>query len=941
MFLRRPERFGRVLCLFTATLFIFVLNGMAQDSGTVKGVITNEQGNPLIGANVYLEGTILGSATDVDGTYFIMNVPGGDYTAIVEYVGYKSQKSKVSVGAGESVTQNFTLEDDVLGLDAVVVTGTANPLRKIESSVAIATVNEVEIAQRAPRNTADLLKAIPGFYVESSGGEGGNNLFARGIPADGSFRYVSLQEDGLPVFEDGELMFGNADLFLRVDETVRRMEAVRGGTGSIFASNAPGGIINFISKTGGPTFKGIAKLSLGDYGMYRTDLNIGGPLGEDWRFNIGGFYRYDEGIRAPGFTANAGGQIKGNITRFLDNGYIRGTFKFLDDRNIFYLPIPLQNPDDPEEIDGFDANYGTMTSLNMIYLSVPTPKGESFSRNLEEGMHPKIMAIGGELGYEFEGGWKVKNNFRFTKDDQIFNAIFSLSDPSSAIDYAQGILDDINTPDMRIEGGDTTITISPYQGLATGFEYLDSRTGEVINKPGSMNGNGLIANVGWWSVTLPKSNFANDLQLSNTFGEHNLTLGFYHTDWKVSSLWYWQDVLADVRGGEDDEITRSLDIVLVDANGKNVVSVTDNGLSKIGSFYQAYSLDAVTNAVFFNDEFGVTDQLRIDAGIRYEDGEVTGFVENTSSFDLGDPTTLADDAVTYGDNTFNPYDFDYDEFAWSVGANLKLSDALAVFGRFSDGFRTPDDQQFVFNDPKSFKVEQVLQAEGGVKYSSPNLAIFASAFWIKFENIPFSDEVVNPTTGDIERAFRFADSRTIGAEVEAIVKVGNFSVDFTGTLQDPEFQQYDFGSVNISDKIETRLVNGTLFDVTEVAAETLSTDISFEGNRIRRIPRIFFDVRPSLKIADLTLYGNYHFFGERFVDDANNNKLPSWGGINAGATYRLGDFMLAVNGSNLTNTIGLTEGNPRAGQVIGTVKNIYMARPIMGRSFIGSVIYNF
>ncbi|MBD3289299.1 TonB-dependent receptor plug domain-containing protein [candidate division KSB1 bacterium] len=871
---------------------------LAQTTGKIEGTVEDAEGQQLVGANVYLQGTTLGSSTDRDGAFTIESVPPGNYTIQVRFLGYKTAVAEVQVTAGETVTRNFTLESDVLDMEALVVTGTINPLKKIESSVAIATVNKQEIERRAPRNTADLLKAIPGFYVESSGGEGGNNLFARGIPADGSFRYVSLQEDGLPVFEDGELMFGNADLFLRVDETVDRMEAVRGGTASIFASNAPGGIINFISKTGGNKLGGVAKLTLGDYGLYRTDFNIGGPMSENWRFNIGGFYRHDDGVRPPGFTANQGGQIKGNFTRLLGDGYFRVNFKFLDDKNIFYLPIPLKNPDDPEAIEGFDANYGTMTSIDMNYLSVPTPKGESFEKNLDNGMHPQIKALGGEFFYEFDNGWTVKNAFRYTDTNEEFNAIFSLSDPFLASAYAADIMG-------GVEG-------------AASYQYRFARSGDVITNPDDLNGNGLVAEVGWWSVSLPMSNFANDLQFSKSFGNHNLTLGFYHTDWKVNSLWYWQDVLAEVQGGQDDN-TRALDLVLMDGAGQEVVSVTHNGLSRIGSTYNRYKLDAVSKALYLNDEFMLNDQLRFDAGIRYEFGRVNGFTENSEEFDLGDETTLADDNVLYGNGTFNPYDWDYDEIAFSVGANFKMSEGMAFFGRGSKGFRTPDDQHFVFNAPGSYKVEDVLQFEGGIKYASPHLAVFASLFAIQFENIPFSDEVVEE--GEIVRAFRFANSQTLGAELEAIVQFGNFGLDLTATLQDPKYKDY------------------LIFDYDDPQAEP--TELDFTDNQVRRIPRIFGEVAPSYKLGDLNIYASYRFFGERYVDDANNNKLPAWAAINAGVSYRLGDFLLALNGANLTNTIGLTEGNPRAGQVIGAVKDIYMARPILGRTFTTSITYNF
>ncbi len=885
--------------IFTFTLLLLLTSlVLSQTTGEIKGTIQDADGNPLVGANVYLKGTTLGSSTDREGNYSIVKVPPGTYTILARFLGYKTGEAEITVTAGETVTKDFALASDVLDMDAVVVTGMINPLKKIESSVAIATVNKQEIERRAPRNTADLLKAIPGFYVESSGGEGGNNLFARGIPADGSFRYVSLQEDGLPVFEDGELMFGNADLFMRVDETVDRMEAVRGGTASIFASNAPGGIINFISKTGGNELGGLAKITLGDYGLYRTDFNIGGPLSENWRFNVGGFYRHDDGVRPPGFTANQGGQIKGNFTRLLKNGYFRMNFKFLDDKNIFYLPIPLKNADDPQAIAGFDANYGTMTSLDMNYLSVPTPKGGSFEKKLDNGMHPQIKALGGEFFYEFESGWTVKNNFRYTDINEEFNAIFSLSDPYSASSYAENLM-------AGVDG-------------ATGYQYKFARTGDVIADPTALNGNGLVAEVGWWSVSLPMSNFANDLQFSKSFGAHNLSLGLYHTDWKVNGLWYWQDVLAEVRGGKNDN-TRALDLVLTNDAGENVVSVTQNGLKRIGSMYTHYQLDAVSKALYLNDEFKLNDQLRLDAGIRYEFGRVNGFTENAEAYDLGDETTLADDNVLYGNGSFNPYEWDYNELAFSLGANYKMSEGMAFFGRGSKGFRTPDDQHFVFNAPGSYKVESVLQFEGGVKYASPNLAVFASLFAIQFENIPFSDEVVE--NGEIVRAFRFANSQTLGAELEAIVKFGNFGLDITATLQDPKYKDY------------------LLYQYDDPQAQP--TEVDFTDNQVRRIPRMFGEVSPSYALGNLNIYASYRFFGERYVDDANNNKLPAWGAVYAGASYQLGDYTISFNGANLTNTIGLTEGNPRTGQVIGAVKDIYMARPILGRSFIGSITYNF
>jgi hypothetical protein len=77
------------------------------------------------------------------------------------------------------------------------------------------------------------------------------------------------------------------------------------------------------------------------------------------------------------------------------------------------------------------------------------------------------------------------------------------------------------------------------------------------------------------------------------------------------------------------------------------------------------------------------------------------------------------------------------------------------------------------------------------------------------------------------------------------------------------------------------------------------------------------------------------------VDDANNVTLPDYYVIDAGASATFGNLKVRAVGTNLTNTIGLTEGNPRAGQVAAVEQDIYMARPILGRRVELSMTYTF
>src|SRR5262245_54456033 len=96
-------------------------------------------------------------------------------------------------------------EESTFGVETVVVIGTAVAERtKFDSSVAISTFSAEDIAQQAPASSADLISAVPGFWVESTAGTTQGNVFARGIIQDGGYRYVTLEEDGIPLYPVSE-----------------------------------------------------------------------------------------------------------------------------------------------------------------------------------------------------------------------------------------------------------------------------------------------------------------------------------------------------------------------------------------------------------------------------------------------------------------------------------------------------------------------------------------------------------------------------------------------------------------------------------------------------------------------------------------------------------------------------------------------------------------
>jgi len=897
----------------------------AQEQGTVTGRVLDEAERPLPGAAVRLVEEERGDATSNEGRYQF-TAPPGTYTLRASFVGYRSSTKELTLEAGETATVNFTLSQDLLQMEEAVETASFNPFAKLESSVAISTLSAQDIDTESPQSTADLLKAVPGFYVESSGGEGENNLFARGLPADGSYRYVLLQEDGTPVYEASALDFASADNFVRVDETIERVEAVRGGSASTFGSNSPGGIVNFVSKTGGLEWGGRARVSGQVHGQIRGDVNIGGPLSESWRMNLGGFYRQGPGLRDPGFTGNRGGQVKGNLTWQAESGYIRVFGKYLNDRTVFYLPVPYENPDNPTSIDGFSLDTGTLTTDDAETVSLPSPQdpGTNVTRDLTNGIHPIVRTGGAEVFFDLGGGWSLKNTTRLTDIDHTFNAVLSLSNPVDAAEYANS----------ASEG------LPNFGGPNSSFTYERTTGGPSIssdNLKEDLNGNGLVVETGWWHVERPMTNVVNDLELTKSLSNHTITANVYVSRFTTDDSRHFNQMLTEVAPRPD-----RLDLTLTNDAGETA-NVTDQGFRRYGTDYIEHEGTGLTTALHVGDRWDLTESLYVEADVRLQRSTFDGTVGKgkTASGDGGldgDPTTLYDNAFEGAvDGDFDgdfrgserslDYDHAFDEWAVSTGLNYRFNESLSIFARGSRGYRMPDFDQWIgsVSDDTPDKIESgtpesVIQTELGVKFSSSRMALFASGFYTRLSDIPFTDQQVLDD-GTVETVQNFGDSRAIGTELELTLQPSDrFQLSARTTIQNPVFTDLQF---------ET----------------TTGNSLDFTDNRVKRIPLAMLTMKPSYTVGDLTLYGKWKYFGERFANNRNSFSLPEYNIVDVGASYTWRGATLRADITNVFDRIGFTEGNPRVDETFSEddVDNIdvFMGRPVLPRALKLALTYSF
>ena len=333
----------------------------------------------------------------------------------------KSKTGMFAVAAAflfSSGVQLALAENDEAGdtrLEEIIVTGVAGATRKLDSSVSITSFEAGETFKLAFRSTAEIFRSLPGIRSESSGGQANANITVRGIPlATGGSKFLQIHEDGLPIQEFGDVNFGNAEQYIRADYSLDRIESIRGGSASTFASNSPGGIIHLISKTGEEA-GGSVGVNFGlDYQHKRVDFEYGQPLTDTLRFHIGGFAREGEGIRDAGFNAESGYQIKFNMTKDFDNGYLRFYAKRLDDNVITYhaAPARFDGGGDFSAIPTFDGSDQTIeSSLNSTFTTFDA-FGNSLQRSFSDGVESNVDSYGVEASFDLAGGWNVINRFR-------------------------------------------------------------------------------------------------------------------------------------------------------------------------------------------------------------------------------------------------------------------------------------------------------------------------------------------------------------------------------------------------------------------------------------------------------------------------------------------------------------------------------------------------
>ena len=232
-------------------------------NGNLQGNITDSLTNSaLVGANVYLVGTSLGSAADIEGNYKINNIPAGKYQLKVSYIGYQSKTLNVTIVDNRTLNVDIRLSGVVLEGQEIVVSGQALGQAKainqqLSSNTIVNVISEEKIQELPDANAAEAIGRLPGVSVERSGGEA-NKIVLRGL----SDKYTTVTLDGVRIPSTDALDRG-IDLSTISQSSLAGIELYKALTPDK-DGDAIAGSVNFVTKKA-PANREIRAVLLGGY----------------------------------------------------------------------------------------------------------------------------------------------------------------------------------------------------------------------------------------------------------------------------------------------------------------------------------------------------------------------------------------------------------------------------------------------------------------------------------------------------------------------------------------------------------------------------------------------------------------------------------------------------------------------------------------------------
>jgi len=782
-----------------------------------------------------------------------------------------------------------------LKLDEVVVTSSSTAKSKMRSSVSVTDVDGDAIKDFGARSESEVLLLIPGIRTEATAGPGGNaNISVRGLPiSSGGSKYVQIQEDGLPTVQFGDMMFSNNDYWTRFDNNVDSIQTLRGGSSSVYASHAPGAVINYMSKTGKEEGGSIGLTKGLNFNETRVDGDVGGRIGTDMYYHVGGYFRDGEGARQAAPGALHGYQIKANVTKEFNGtkGYIRLNLKALDET----APTTPQTFLTATSSNGVLSGFGNARGFNGLYDSQYSKFNSSFpamdpvtgqisQSSLTNGITSKSKSVGFEFHNELNNGFTVDNKFRVSQNAGAFQTQFW----------------DVKTLSSALGG----ITGASYA------KYLNGpKAGQVVTDANLASG--LVSTGGAINVQTPDmGNFVNDFSVSKAFdlgngNKLNAKTGLFYSRQNVVQKWSISTRVVEA----------AYNGAVIDVFNAQNAALTNQGLT---GYNNSWGADSAKN---INEQFTTTapylglnletGNWDLDAGIRnehfrgygYADVGAAGPTVNGLSTTMATNRILADYKVSYNN--------------YSAGANYRVNKDLSVFGRYSLGHRAISDRLLTTSNnfnamgglaagAGDIAVAPVAQLEFGTKtrgnVGGGRYALSATYFHSTTKEFDYDP------TRNIQRDgpyLRELGYKADGVEFESGYSIGNFALNANAVYSDESFTKNTASSTYI-------------------------------GKTPAGSTKWRYTISPRYTLGDTVIGATARGVGKMYLNDANTASVDGHYIVSAFVNHNFGNGVIgSLNVNNLFNKL---YPSSTAGLISG---NVYGAGVETGRTISATVRYKF
>jgi TonB-dependent receptor len=402
-------RFSTSVKLFSVTLIVFpvLLLGQVTFRGTITDSTTNET---LIGANVVLDGTPLGCATDRDGMYKIVGIPPGVYKARFAYLGYATKILEVDLTQAEVKILNVRLAPEVIEGAEVVVTAqmrgqNAAINQQLTSKTIVNVISEERIKELPDVNAAEAIGRLPGVALQRSGGEA-NKVVLRGL----SDKFSSVTLDGIRIAAT-DVDSRGVDLSTVSQGTLAGIELYKALTPDKDA-DAIAGSVNLVTRKA-PSER-VLQLDLkGDYNKIKDNF-------KQYDFGLRYGERFFDDLLGVQATGNLEQRDRSNERMDLDYNMNRDgkgtdyeitnfTLGFIDEictRRGFSLLLDVNTPDDgsikinniynwtKRDYIDYARNYPTSASVDLIYSAQNKEiEIETFTSSIRGENHPMGLDV--------------------------------------------------------------------------------------------------------------------------------------------------------------------------------------------------------------------------------------------------------------------------------------------------------------------------------------------------------------------------------------------------------------------------------------------------------------------------------------------------------------------------------------------------------------------